>query len=278
MTARPLVGAAILGALSLLVLWRLAAPAPDAPAQLVVYCAAGVRPALEEIAKRYGAGAGVRVALQFGPSGALEAQARLSERGDLFIPAAEDPYLKRMQSEGLVEEVTPLAVQRLGVAYAPQEDVAVASVEELLGSDIAYGLCNEQAAAGHCTKRVLASLGKWEAVLDGSAASFPTVTELAEAVRDSGRIRAGVLWDATAGEFGLRWTEAPELVEAVETISVGLLSCSRQRDEARRFVRFLASPEEGQRVFVDRHFGPLGTEESDADGLRTDPASTTIKP
>ena len=67
-------------------------PAAEAK-PLLVYCAVSVQPAVRPIAEAYERETGTPVELQTGSSGALETQIRLSKKGDLFIPAAESPYL-----------------------------------------------------------------------------------------------------------------------------------------------------------------------------------------
>ena len=63
-------------------------PAANAPVRepLVVYCAAGLKTAVEAVAKDYEREQNVVVQLQYGGSGTLLSNLRVAQRGDLFIP------------------------------------------------------------------------------------------------------------------------------------------------------------------------------------------------
>lgn len=211
----------------------------DTPRGPVVYCAAAVRPAIEPLLKAYHAERGLAALLRVGPSGALEAQIRLSERGDLFIPAAADPFLERLNAEGLVNERMPLARLRLVLALAPEVDERPESLRELIDFGVPYGVCNEQAAAGQKAREAATAAGLWEQLNRGATASLPTVTELAAAVRDGGRLQAGLVWRVTAEQFELTVVETPELIDAVGQIEIGVLRSSEDPTAAVELARFL---------------------------------------
>lgn len=227
----------------------------DSSHQLIVYCAAGVRPAIEAALADYEAKLDVKTALHLGPSGALEAQAKLSERGDLFIPAAEDPFIRRMQQAGKLQEVLPLATMRLVIAAPPETDPP-SSVTELLEGKRPFGLCNPQAAAGEHTQQALEAARLWQEASAAATATFPTVTELAEAIRDGGRLRSGLIWNTTAQQFNLAFNDAPELAQTESTISVGVLSSTSDHDAALRLAQYLAAPDGGRLHFVKYHYKP----------------------
>ena len=202
----PLVVTLLLLVVSALVIWSIQTPdAPDSNSQerLVVYCAAGIRAAVEPILQEYEKEFGLANSLHFGPSGALETQVELSQKGDLFLPAAIDPYLRRMRSEQRIAEVIPIAQLRLVVAFSPEQSRRIDEIAALTSSDWRYGFCNEQAAAGQRTRATLNASTSGRAVLESATATFPTVTELAGAIRDGGRLDAGIIWDTTARQYGL---------------------------------------------------------------------------
>lgn len=217
--------------------WGLAGEGERGP---VVYGAAAVRPVVEPLLKRYEAECGVAAALQVGPSGALEAQIRLSQRGDLFVPAAGDPFLDRLEAAGLVRERTRLARMRLVIALAPDVETRPDTLSALIGSGLPYGVCNRQAAAGQKTREAARRAGLWTELNRNAVASLPTVTELAAAVRDGGRLRAGLVWRVTAQQFGLTVLNTPELTDAVSEVEVGVLSTTKDQAAATRLARFLA--------------------------------------
>lgn len=223
-------------------------------AEIVVYCAAGVRSAVEPILERYESENPVRTRLQVGPSGGLEAQLRLTGAGDLFIPAATDPFLLRLQSEGRVREVIPLAEMRLVLACPEGADPEVRSLRELIDAGEPFGVCNVQAAAGLRTRQTLERVGLWSEVSEKATASLLTVTELAEAVRDGGRLRAGIVWNTTAKQFRLRALETPELKGSAASVGVGLLASCRDPTAARRLARYFASTDGGRAILAEQGY------------------------
>lgn len=226
--------------------------AEDRPTPLIVYCAVSVRPEVEAALAHYEAGQGVSAALQIGPSGGLETQIRLTGQGDLYIPAAVTPFLDRLRDDGLVDEVLTIAERRLVLAAGDEADARIGSIEQLITSGAPFGLCNVQAAAGERARQAMTEIDLWDRVNEAATASFPTVTELAEAVRSGGRLHYGIVWDATAEQFGLRVIDVPELAKATAEIGVGVLSSSRQPEAARRLARYLASSDRGQPAFTER--------------------------
>jgi len=74
------------------------------PVPILVFCAAGLRQPVEAAAKAYDA----PVELQYGGSQTLLANAEVSRKGDLFIPA-DDSYLQAARTKGLAAEALPLA-------------------------------------------------------------------------------------------------------------------------------------------------------------------------
>ena len=225
--------------------------------ELIVYCAAGIRPAVEPILQEYESEYGAKTSLQLGPSGGLEAQIRLSDRGDLFVPAAVDPFLKRLRADSLVDEILPVAELRLVIAVSPNAEKIPASLAELMDGGFSFGLCNEQAAAGQRTKKALARVGLWDRVFSAAKATLPTVTELAEAIRDGGKLDAGITWSTTAKQFELQHVEVPELAHSRATVGVGVLGTTHDPTAALRLARYLAAKDRGQLFFQQHHYDAL---------------------
>jgi len=84
---------------------------------LLLFGAAGVRPAVEAVAREYERTFGVQVQLQYGGSGALLSNLRITQTGDLFL-AADESYIKSAQDLGLLAETVARARQRPVIAVA----------------------------------------------------------------------------------------------------------------------------------------------------------------
>ncbi len=226
-------------------------------ASLEIYCASGLRPVLEPVVRQYESEFGGTIQVHFGPSGGIEAQLKLADRGDLFIPAAWDPYLTRNQLTGRVREAVPLAELHLVLAVDPEYEAKIGSLADAVEQKVQLALANEQAAVGRLTRAILESQGKWDAVRRATKVFKPTVTDVAETIRQSGIVRAGVIWDATARQFGLDIVELPEFEAARCRTGIGVLDTAANPAAALHFARYLAAPEKGQPYFHKAHFLPF---------------------
>lgn len=218
---------------------------------LLVYCAAAVQPAVRQIAERYERETGSTISIQTGPSGALETQVRVSGKGDLYIPAAQTPYLDRLQQDGIVNEVLPLAKYRLVLAFHPRVDAGNVTLGNLLAGELRYALANEEAAAGRTARESIVPHGIWPQFQLGAKAILPTVTAVAQSVKQGVAVDCGIVWDTTARQFGLRTIDVPELAGAHAVVAVGILSCSSDPPAARAFAEYLAAFDKGQAVFQE---------------------------
>ncbi len=233
---------------------------------LVVYCAAGVTPAVEQVARHYEAEFGIPVEVRSGSSGALESQIRASKNlrsGDLYIPAAEEPFVARNRvgtdasresgTEPFLAEVIPLARFRLALAVTPDNPKNIGSLDDLLKPGVSFLVANDQAAVGKKTQEVLAAAGRWKA-LAAAATRVLTVTEATSMIEIGTKADAGFVWDTNARQRGLEIVPVAELTAAPATISAGVITTSTNPTGALRFARYLAAPEKGQQVFAEHHY------------------------
>lgn len=223
---------------------------------LIVYCAAGIRPPVEAIARQYEKELGVPVQLQYGPSGTLESKIEVNPKGDLFIPAGVDPFIVRCQKKGLVAEAIPLARFRLVLAVHPDHADSIRSLDDLLREGVGFALANEQAAVGRRTRLLLEKSGDWARIEQRAKVYKLTVNDVAHDVAMGTQVVAGFVWDSTARQFGLKIVDLPELAGGESTITAGVLSGTSDPAGALRLARYLAAPEKGQPVFERYHYQP----------------------
>jgi len=76
--------------------------------ELVVYCAAGVRHPVVELAKQFGTEHGIEINFHYGGSGTLLSNIEVAQRGDLYL-AGDVSYLEKAREKELVAEILPLA-------------------------------------------------------------------------------------------------------------------------------------------------------------------------
>lgn len=233
---------------------------PPAPERLLVYCAASLRPPVEQAARRFEAESGARVELLFGGSNTLLAQARVSRRGDLLLPA-EANYVDDAETAGLCADGVPVASMRPVLLLGPGAPDQVEKLAGLAPADARIALANPDAAAiGRTTRAALGDA--WPAFLrhvQERGVVTATVTEAATAVA-LGAADAAPVWDVVARQHaGLRVTTPHEFVGRSADVEVAVLNFSapgtRQRGLAERFAAWLASPR-GVELFAEHGFSP----------------------
>ena len=226
--------------------------------ELMVYCAAGIRLPVEAAAKAYEEEFGVRIRLEYDSSGGLEGKLGLDKdngkvRADVYIPA-DITFADRAREKGLTAEAIPLAKFRLVLGVDPTVEAEVTGIDDLIDGTVSFAMCEPVAGAGKITRKVLSPTGKYDALVEKKKASFPRVTEVANAVANTKGTDAGLIWDTTAIQFKLKVVDLPELASGSSRIVGAVVAGGGKPAEALRFIRYLAAPEKGAPVFAEHHF------------------------
>ena len=224
---------------------------------LLVFCAAGIKPPVEAVAREYEQAFGVRVQLQYGGSGTLLSNLRVTDTGDLFL-AADASYMKSAREFGLLAETLALARQRPGTAVTKGNPKNIRTLDDLRRTDVRVAVANPEAASiGRTVRALLQQAGQWADLEKRIIVFKPTVNDVANDVK-IGAVHAGIVWDATARQYPeLEFVTVPLFDTATETINVGVLKRSPQPAAALRFARYLAASDKGLRQFAKCHYEPV---------------------
>lgn len=230
---------------------------PEAPAVLHVFCAAGIKAPVAQIAQAYEEEYGVKVQLQYDGSGTLLSHLAISQQGDLYI-AADSSYTDIARDKGLVRETIPLSLLRPVIAVPIGNPKNIHSVQDLLGEDIRLSLANPDAAAvGKTTKKLLSQQGHWksiEAATQSRGVFKPTVPAVANDVK-LGTVDAAIVWDVTVNQYPEIEAVAIAGADAFEKhVTIGVLSASQHPAQALRFARYLSAPTKGGQRFEENGF------------------------
>jgi molybdate transport system substrate-binding protein len=262
-------GAIFLLGVLILMLALLSVPTRAAGRRLVLYCAAGLRGPVAEIAAKYREEYGVAVEIQYGGSNTLLSQIAVNRGGpaDLYL-AGDDFYTDRARAQGLADETIPVAVMRPVIAVAKGNPKRIGGLGDLLREDVRVALGNpEQAAVGRAVEQSLASAARltvaWEALRDHVTANGvfkPTVSEVANDVK-VGAVDAGIIWNATAAMPAYREhldaIEVPAFAAAENRVTVAVLRATRDATAALHFARYLSARDRGLPVFAAHGFEPV---------------------
>ncbi len=254
-----------MGVLAWLLSWNPRPATPAAREPLLVYCAAGLKGPVERAASSFERETGVPVQMQFGGSGTLLANLKVSARGDLFV-AADGSFIEAGRTNGLLEEVVPLARMTPVVVVRGSNPMGVTRVQDLMRPGVRVSMANPDATAiGSVVRGALARTGQWAALAGGATVFKPTVNDVANDVK-IGAVDAGIVWDATAALYGeLKAIRAPELAGVSSEVAVGVLrSCARPAS-ALAFARYLGAKDRGLLELGRAGFEPV---EGDAWAMR----------
>ncbi|MBA4386511.1 MAG: molybdate ABC transporter substrate-binding protein [Verrucomicrobia bacterium] len=236
----------------------------SAPAQLVVYCAAGIRSAVDPVAREYEKKYGTQIIIQYGGSGTLLNNMKITKTGDLFVPA-DQSYVAIAREQGLIAETIPLARQTPVIAVRRGNPKKIASLADMKREDVKLSLANPDAASiGSVTKKLLQKSGEWSAIearVRENGVFKPTVNDIANDIK-IGSVDAGIVWDSTAMQYPeLEAVRAPELDGGTQEAGVCVLNSTRQSAAALRFARYLSAKDKGLQEFARHHYQTVDGDE-----------------
>jgi len=225
------------------------------PARLHLYCGAGLRDAVADIAEAFTESTGVLVEADYAGSEVLLSRLKLSARGDVYMPGDEH-YVELARQEGLVASSRPACYFVPVILVRKGNPKGIRTLRDLLHPDVALALGDAQACAiGRQTQMVLSKNGIAAEDVDKRVVFRSlTVNELALHL-EVGKADATVVWDAIAAQYA-EDTEVvviPAEENVVSTVPVAVLTTSGQPELARRFADFAAGPQ-GQAVFRRHHY------------------------
>lgn len=233
--------------------------ADDDVDEIMLFCAAGIRPAVEPIAKEYEREYGVKVRINYAGSDNLLNQLTVEKKtGDLYL-AADASYIKKGQAKGIVKEELPLGTMKPVIAVKKGNPKEIQGVADLLRSDVTCAIGDpKQAAVGRKARKLLTASGHWEVLeerVTDEGVFHGTVPEVANAVKVGNAIDAGIIWDATAKQYAdLEVISTPELDAGLANITVGVLTSSEKPSAALRFARYMSARDRGLKTFADKGF------------------------
>lgn len=140
---------------------------PDPPPEIVVYAAASVSDALQEMAPACETALGVRLIFNFGASNDLARQIQAANKADVFL-SADESWMDTLAAERLVDSESrrTLLSNRLVVVGATHVSYHIKSAADLAHAPARYiSMANPEAVpAGKYARAWLESQGQWEAV------------------------------------------------------------------------------------------------------------------
>jgi len=233
------------------------------PGTITAFCGAASKPAMEETAKAFAGKTGTMVYLNFGGSGTMLSQMKMSKSGDLYIPGSPD-YMRKAGKDGvidpntvkilsylvpaiLVQEGNPKNIQTLSDLARPGIRVGIGDPGSVCVGLYAYGILEHN--------DLVNEVHKARSIVTHAESCSKTASLVAlKAVDAILGWRVFSVWHPdTIDVVYLK----PEQIPRLSYIPGAISTFTKDRKSAQKFLDFLTSPE-GQEIFAKR--GYIATE------------------
>lgn len=244
-------------ALSLLLLASGWASAQTAKPELLLYCGITMVRPMTEIAQAFEKRENVKITLAQGGSEDLYQSAKKAGVGDLYLPG-EPTYRDKYLHEGLLGEFQVVGYNQLAILVVKGNPKNVkGDARELLRKDLVVSIGNASSGSvGKESKDVLDELRIYQKVVGAAAFLAPDSRGLNNALK-KGEVDTVLNWRATgffADNIGvLDVIDLDPKLAKPQALLLNLLTFSRHKDIARRFIAFAAG-DEGQAIFRKHGF------------------------
>jgi len=227
----------------------------SATKELLLYCGAGIRPPVEEIAQTFEREHGVKIVIDYAGSEVLLSKLKLAHRGDLYMPG-DQYYVDQAAKEGMILSQKALCYFVPTILVQKGNPKNIDGLEDLLRPGLKLGLGDAKACAiGRTTKQIFAKNNiTWENVEKNLTFQSLTVNELGMQIQ-AGSLDAVIVWDATAHYYSEHGTQVPVAVakNVISTVNIGVLTFTKNRSLAEEFVEFAASAR-GREIFSQHNY------------------------
>jgi molybdate transport system substrate-binding protein len=222
----------------------------SASKELLLYCGAGIRPPVQQIAEEFQREHDVKVVTDYAGSEVLLSKIKLARRGDLYMPG-DKSYIEQAEQQGMILSQQSVCYFVPTILVQKGNPKNIHSLRDLLANGVKLGIGDPKACAiGRKTKQIFAKNNiPWQDVEKNVSFQSLTVNELGMQIQ-AGSLDAVIVWDAIARYYSKYGTELPIPVEenVISSVNIGILTFTKNRSLAEQFVRFIVSSR-GQSIF-----------------------------
>jgi len=215
-------------------------PAPD---KLLLFCGAGIRPPVAELASIFGQDNGITIETDYAGSEVLLSRIKLARQGDLYMPG-DKHYVELAAREGLILSHQSVCYFVPTILVQKGNPRKIAGLSDLIGRGVKLGLGDSRACAiGRKSRKIFEKNNiAWADVEKNLSFQSLTVSELGMQIQAKA-LDAVIVWDAVARYYAKYGDEVPIPADQnlVSTVDVGVLKFTQHRGLAEKFVKFAAS-------------------------------------
>jgi molybdate transport system substrate-binding protein len=223
--------------------------------ELLLYCGAGIRPPVAQMAEQFESEHGVKIVTDYAGSEVLLSKIKLVRKGDLYMPG-DKHYVDQAAAEDMIASQKSVCYFVPTILVRKDNPKSIHGLQDLLKPGIKLGLGDAKACAiGRKTKQIFTKNDiAWENVEKNLVFQSLTVNELGMQIQ-TGSLDAVIVWDAIVSYYSEHGTEVaiPPEKNVISTVNIGVLSFTENRSLAEKFVEFAVS-EAGQGIFAEHKY------------------------
>ncbi|MDG6258022.1 MAG: molybdate ABC transporter substrate-binding protein [Methanomicrobiaceae archaeon] len=227
-------------------------PEAEAGGSLLVYCGAGMREPMDEIADLFEEQEGITIQYTYGGSAQLLSQIELYQTGDAYMPGATS-YIDSAIAKGFVDKTEKVVYHVMAMVVPKGNPAGIQTLEDLTKPGVRVAIGEPTGpAVGQAAKKMLEKDGMWEAVEANCVVKSGTVNELLVYV-SMNQADAAIIWEDLYNEEAMDLIDIPLEEGFVKVVPIGTLTFSENPENAEKFIRFVAS-DEGLAIFEKHGF------------------------
>lgn len=223
--------------------------------ELLLYCAAGIRPPVSDLVDAFSEEYGVKVVTDYAGSETLLSKIKVARQGDLYMPG-DKYYIEQAEKEDMILSQRPVSYWIPTILVQKGNPKGIQTLNDLLKPGLKVGLGDPNVCAiGKITRRILTKNGITpEAMEHNLTFQSLTVNELGMQIQ-ARALDAVIIWDAMAryySQYGDQIQISPEN-NVISVVEIGVLKFTENRELAEKFVAFLTS-RQGRDIFIKNNY------------------------
>ncbi len=219
---------------------------------LLVYCGAGMKEPMEEIAGIFEEKEGIKIEYTYGGSAQLLSQIELYQTGDAYMPGAL-AYIQSAMDKGFVDKNQSVVYHVITIVVPKGNPANITRLEDLAKPGVRVAIGEPTGPAiGQGTKKMLEKDGLWEDVNANAVVKTATVNELIVYVAMN-QADAALIYEDLYNPEAMEKIEIPKALGKVDVVPIGTLTFSTNKEDAEKFMNFVSSGE-GKAIFAKHGF------------------------
>jgi len=228
---------------------------PSAEKELLVFCGAGLRPPVVELAATFARENSIKVVSDYAGAEVLLSKIKLTQCGDLYMPG-DRQFVCQAAEKGLILSQKSVCYFVPTILVQKGNSKKISSLHDLIKPGIKLGLGHPyNLPVGRIAKKIFQKNNiSWMDVKKNLKFQSLTVNELGMQIQ-AGALDAVIVWDAIARYYSEHGEEVaiPAAQNVISTVDIGVLKFTKHRELAEKLVEFAASAR-GRDIFRKHNY------------------------